>query len=123
MKMKKFIVIGILLVAAGVVFAVWALSDASTSVRDVRQAGTLVLGRETGSPYTWALSIRGSGQIDGEATISLLLGEGRPYVVERLSGKVDFEWRRDWYTEAAEVKYDPVSVRSGKLLLRYRFHK
>jgi hypothetical protein len=92
-------------------------------VRNVREAETLVLGRETGSPYTWAISIRGSGRIDGEATISLLMGEGRPYQTEHLSGTVDFEWSGDWYSETARVRYEPVNVRSGNVVLRYRFRK
>jgi len=121
--MKTLVILGVVLVVALVVLAAWAFSWASISVRDVREAETLILGQGTGNPGTWALSIRGSGQVDGEATVSLLLGEGRPYHVQRLSGKVDFEWSGDWYSETAKVRYEPVSVRSGKVVLHHRFHK
>ena len=94
----------------------------SVVVSDVRQPETLVLGKKTGNPYTYGITIRGSGEIDGEAKISLLLN-GEQYRVEKLSGKVDFEWGGDWYSETAEIRYEPGNVRSGKLLLRYRFHR
>src|SRR4051794_17060235 len=110
--MKKLIVTIVLLVAASVALAGWAFSSPSVSVRDVREAESLILGQATGNHHTWGISIRGSGRIDGEATITLLLA-GQPYKVEKLSGEVDFEWGGDWYSETAEVRYEPANVRSG----------
>ena len=52
----------------------------------------------------------------------MLLG-GEPYKVKKLSGKVNFEWGGDWYSETAEIRYEPVKVRSGRLILHYRFHR
>ena len=34
-----------------------------------------------------------------------------------------FEWGGDWYAETATVRYEPAGVRSGKVVLHYRFHK
>ena len=107
--------------AAAGALAWWAVSDPSASVRDVREAETLVLGSPTGGS-AYAISIRGSGRLDGEATITLLLG-GQPYRVERVTGPVDFRWGGDWYSETAEVRYEPANVRSGKVVLHYSISK
>jgi hypothetical protein len=121
-ELNKRLVIAVLLVSASVAAGVWAMSAPTVSVANVRQAETIVLGRDTGSPHTYAISIRGSGRIDGEATISLLLG-GQRYRVEKLSGTIDFEWGGDWYAETATIRYEPTSVRSGNVVLHYRFRK
>jgi hypothetical protein len=81
-----------------------------------------VVGEKTGKRYTHGITIRGIGQIDGEGIISLLLN-GEPYKVAKLSGKIDFQWGGDWYSETATIRYEPTIVRSGKLVLRYRFHQ
>lgn len=120
--MKKRVVIVILLLAFGAI-AVWELSGLSAPserVHDVCQAETLVLGQETGDLHTYGISIHGSGYIDGDATISLLLN-GQPYKVEKLSGRFNFEWRAEWYAETASVRYEPAGVRSGKVVLYYEF--
>jgi len=52
-----------------------------------------------------------------------LLLHGEPYKVAKLSGKVDFEWGGDWYAETAEIRYEPEDVRSGKVVLYYRFRQ
>ncbi len=93
----------------------------SVSVSDVKQRETLVLGKEAGKPI-FGMMIRGSGHIEGEAEIALILG-GHPYRVVNLSGTVEFEWGGDWYSETAEVRYEPKNVRSGQLTLRYQFHR
>jgi hypothetical protein len=117
---RRGAIVGIL--GAAAVALVWfAISDPSVSVRDVRQPETLVLGVETGHP-AYSISIHGSGRIDGEATITLLLG-GQPYRVEKLSGRVDFRWGGDWYSETAEVRYEPADVRSGKVVLHCSISK
>lgn len=119
--MKKRVAIVGVLGAAAIALVWWAISDPAVSVRDVREAETLVLGAETGRP-AYAISVRGSGRIDGEATITLLLG-GKPYRVEKLNGPVDFEWGGDWYNDTAEVRYEPTVVHSGKLVLYYSISK
>lgn len=123
-NMKKRAAILWALGAATVALAWWAISAPSTSVafvRDVREAETLVLGTETGRP-AYAISVRGSGRVDGEATITLLL-RGQPCRVEKLNGLVDFRWGGDWYAETAEVRYEPAGVRSGKVVLHYSIIK
>jgi hypothetical protein len=108
-------------VAVGLVaLVVWPPAPPSVTVQDVRKAETLVLGQETGEHHTSGIWVHGSGYIDGEATISLQLG-GTPYKVAKLAGKVDFTWGGDWYSETAEVRYEPAPARSGHVVLRYRF--
>jgi hypothetical protein len=125
--MKKLLLAGGLLLAALLAIAVWFLCAPdilmpSVTITDVRQPGSLVLGKETGNAYTHGITIRGSGEIDGEATISLLLN-GKPYKVAKLRGKVNFEWGGDWYSETAEIRYQPANVQSGKVVLQYRFYQ
>src|SRR5437870_5444468 len=100
--MKKLLVVGGFLLGAVLAMAVWFLCAPyilmpSVTLTDVQQPETLVLGKKTGIP-THGITIRGSGEIDGEATISLLLND-EPYKVAKLSGKVNFEWGGDWYSE------------------------
>ena len=120
--------IPVMLVAAGVLAAsawlLWAsfIKMPSVSVSDVMRNETLVLGTKTGKPYTHGVTIRGSGEIDGDATISLMLN-GETYKVAKLHGSIDFEWGGDWYSETAEVLYEPTNVRSGNVALHYKFHQ
>jgi hypothetical protein len=125
--MKKFLVAGSLWIAAPLALAGWFFCAPyillpKVEVKDVRQPETLVLGEETGNPHTHGIYIRGSGEVVGDATITLLLG-GKPYKVAQLSGKVDFEWGGDWYSETAEARYEPGDVQSGKVVIYYRFYK
>jgi hypothetical protein len=122
--MKKHLLLTCgLLSSALLALAVWVFLDWSPSVavKDVCQAETLVIGKKTGNNTITGFRISGTGEIDGEAAISLLLG-GEPYRVEKLSGKVEFKWGGDWYADTARIRYEPVNVRSGKVVLRYEFY-
>jgi hypothetical protein len=123
--MKRLLTSSSFVVAAATVAIAWYVWSSfimmpSVTVSDVHQRETLVLGSKVGNPYTYGITIRGSGNIDGEAIISLMLN-GEPYKVAKLSSKFDFEWGGDWYSETAEVRYEPRNVRSGRVTLRYRF--
>ena len=69
--------------------------------------------------YSW--TVKFTGEIEGEATISVMLNE-EPYLTEELSGEVDFQWSGDWYSDQAEILYTPTSVTDGTLSLEYRFY-
>ena len=125
--MKNPFVVGGLLLAVIIFIALWLLyaqSSAlpSVSVSDVRQPETIVLDRETGYDNVRWLTVRGAGFLNGEATISLVV-DGQPYRVEPLKGEIDFEWGGDWYSETAEIRYEPGEVRSGTVSLHYKFHR
>ena len=93
----------------------------SHSIGDPTQDEVITLTKmpEQDGIYSWTL--KGSGEIEGEATISVMLNE-EPYLTEELSGKVDFQWNGDWYGDEAELVYTSVSATGGNLDLKYRFH-
>lgn len=112
-------VVGLLAALLGVLG--WTLAPARVAVQDVNQPETLVL-EDKRKGNTYAYSISGSGELDGEATFTLLLGE-EPYRVERVSGRFAFRWGGDWYSDTARVRYEPINVKSGKAVLRYTVDK
>ncbi len=123
---KKLRVI-VLFVAAMIAAAVWALfrtsaAMPSVTVNDVRKPETLVLRASGNGKSVFAITVRGSGDITGKSTVTLLLNDA-PYKTEQLSGKVDFEWGGDWYATSAEVRYEPADVQSGNVVLEYEFHQ
>lgn len=88
---------------------------------DVTQSETIVLKKSTGQGAIHSLTLRGSGEIHGDAEITLILNGG-PYKTEKLSGKIDFRWDGDWYSDEAEIRYTPKSVTGGSLKLKHEFH-
>lgn len=90
-------------------------------VADVTKAEVIVLKNTPGQGPVHSLSVTGFGEIQGDAEISLILN-GDPYKTEKLSGKVEFQWGGDWYSDQAEIRYTPTSVTGGTLKLRYGFN-
>jgi hypothetical protein len=66
------------------------------------------------------LRIRIEGEIAGAAQL-LILKDGKPHHVERLSGPVDIRWRDDWNEDRVRLHYLPGPKVSGTLRIRYRF--
>jgi hypothetical protein len=91
-------------------------------VADVTEADTIILTKTASQGPVYAVLIIGSGEIDGEGEISLIL-DGEAYLTEMLSGEVAFRWDTDWYADEAEIRYIPASASSGDLILRYRFQE
>jgi hypothetical protein len=91
-------------------------------IRDVRKAELLTLGQPSIRSRVYYLTVRGTGKIDGKATISLMLG-AEVYRSEELNGTVDFEWKGDWYADCAAVRYEPKDVVSGTIVLHYHFRR
>jgi hypothetical protein len=100
--------------------AACASYDQSARIADVRKAETIILENTGRSGNVHAIGIRGSGEIRGEATVTLMLN-GKPYKTETLSGPVRFKWGGDWYSNTAEIRYEPGEVSSGELVIEYRF--
>lgn len=90
------------------------------AIVDVTKPQTLTLKCDA-TRKVHALEINGSGRIEGDATIALMLN-GAPYKSETLRGNIDFKWNGDWYSDSAEIVYSPRSVTSGELTLTYEFH-
>ncbi len=66
------------------------------------------------------LRLRIEGELSGAAQL-LILKDGKPHHVERLSGPVDISWRDDWNEDRVRLHYLPGPNVSGTLRIRYRF--
>ena len=96
-------------------------SNRLIKVSDVRHDEVIKIEKIKGGPSTASIFIKGTGEIEGQATISLMM-HGKPYRQEILSGKVDFIWSAEWYSDSAKIVYSANGVSSGKLLLNYQFN-
>lgn len=94
--------------------------DHAIGVSDVRKKEVIVLKNEPKQGPVYAIRIRGRGNITGEATISLM-HNGGAYRTERLRGRASFRWGGDWYSDTAEIRYEPIHVDSGELTIEYQF--
>ncbi len=90
------------------------------NIVDVTKPDTVILTKIAGQGAIHSITITGAGNIDGNAEISLILN-GTPYKTETLSGRVNFQWGGDWYSDQAEIRYNPSSVVGGHLRLSYDF--
>jgi hypothetical protein len=93
--------------------------DHQVSVADVTKEEVIILKKEPGKGFVHTISIHGSGNIDGEARILWIVG-GSPQT-ESLKGKVNFTWSGDWFSDTAEIRYEPVNVSKGGLVIEYHF--
>jgi len=94
--------------------------DRAIKVSDVRKEEVVTVKSNQSSGHVYGINIRGTGNIDGEASISLILN-GEPYKTEILKGEVSFEWDGDWYSDTAEIVYKPKLINSGELVIEYNF--
>ena len=98
-----------------------SLGSRTHSVADVTKPEAIVLKKKPGQGPVYSFSVVGHGKINGNAEISLILNGG-PYKTEKLSGKVDFRWGGDWYSDQAEIRYAPGTVTGGTVRLKYKFN-
>ena len=89
-------------------------------ISDSSKKQTIILKKKSGEGNVHAINITGEGDINGEATIALILN-GEPYKTEKLSGRINFQWGGDWYADTAEIIYEPQKVTKGKISLNYKF--
>jgi hypothetical protein len=47
--------------------------------------------------------------------------EGKPYKTEKLENNFQITWSGDWYSETAEIRYEPINAKKGELVIEYRF--
>jgi hypothetical protein len=92
----------------------------SAALPDVTQPADLVL---SARPWDgWPLSISGlsvrvSGEIDGEAEV--WAGDGAP---QRVAGRVDWSAPiHDWFSPSCHFHYRPKNVSAGRLVVCYEF--
>jgi len=94
--------------------------DGSVQVADIRKEETIILKNTRKPGYVYSIHISGSGNVDGDASVSLILN-GEPYKTEKLKGTANFQWSGDWYSDTAEIRYQPGNVNSGNLVINYSF--
>ena len=106
-----------------IAFFIYSCFDGSQyyEIKDATNPEVVILKKEIKQGNIHAITISGTGQISGEAKIILILN-GAPYKSEDISGKVSFNWGGDWYSDTAEIRYDPASVIDGQLSIKFRFH-
>lgn len=121
------VIVGIALVAATALgAAAWApLSSylrpgATARIADPTRSIELKLRASESADAIYSIRIVGTGQIDGDAEVSLMLN-GQPHMTERMRGPIAFTWSGDWYASEATVRYTPTSAKSGTVKLHYRF--
>jgi hypothetical protein len=117
--MKKMIAVGAVLVPS-LLLAFWVLSPSRAAVRDVRKPETIVLKKGSNQGHIVSIHIHCFGEIIGDATICLMHGD-EAYRTEKLTGTVNFTWGGEWYTDSAEIRYQPGDVKSGHLSITYDF--
>jgi len=95
--------------------------DQVTKINNIFDAQTIVLRNVSGKGPVHSISIKVGGHIDGEATIYLML-DGKPYKTEKIENNISIAWGGDWYSDTAEIRYEPNRVKEGELIIKYRFH-
>lgn len=95
--------------------------DQRLEITDLRKPQIITIHKKPDQGNIYSLSIRCTGKLNGEARISRVL-DGKPYNTNKLSGDVNFSWGGDWYANSVEIKYEPLQVNSGKLIIEYKFH-
>ena len=122
MLKRTLTLLGIVIVLAiTALFSSYGFGWRAQSVTDVTKVETITLKKTLIQGSPWFLQINFSGEIQGTAEISLMHGPDKPYRTMKLSGPVNFEWGSEWYSDTADIRYEPKSVTGGKLRLEYWF--
>jgi hypothetical protein len=119
MRSARYLIVLTIVALAGVWFLIRLLPQ-TASIADATTAQDLTLRAKPGQTHIYSLDVTGSGSIDGDAEICLMLN-GKPYKPVKLHGRVHFSWGGDWYSQTATVRYAPHGVKRGALVLRYQF--
>lgn len=93
--------------------------DQNVSIVNIDKPQEIIL-KNNNNKNTYALNIKVTGYIDGNAVMYLVLHD-KPYKTKPLSGSVDFTWGGDWYSNDAVIVYTPTNVTKGRLLINYGF--
>jgi hypothetical protein len=113
----------------GIIVTTWFLVMAAVScanydpvimVDNVSNAQTIVLKNDSANKHPFGISIEVSGKIDGQANIYLML-KGKSYKSEIIKNHFSFTWSTDWYSDSAEIKYEPIGVKEGNVMIKYSF--
>ena len=95
--------------------------DHEIKIGDLQHEKIIVLRKEPQRGDVYSINIRVRGKILGEAKMHLMLN-GKPYKTELLKGAVRFNWGGDWYSDTADIKFEPMKIEYGELFIEYRFN-
>jgi hypothetical protein len=90
------------------------------NIPDVSRNDVLHLQKRASQEHIHGISIAAEGSVLGRGEVQLLR-DGEIYQRKTVEGPVRFEWRCDWYSDQAEIRYVAGTVTSGTLTLRYDF--
>jgi|GEM_PF-1151236 hypothetical protein len=94
--------------------------DDELRIQEVAKTQLITIRKHLNTGFVYSISIQGSGTLVGMAKISLMEGDILRNK-EDLSGDISFHWGGDWYSDTAEIVYEPSGVPSGELVLKYIF--
>ena len=92
----------------------------AVTIGDLSRPADVVLKAPEGSTAVVGLHVVGSGLVDGDARLELVL-DGRVHETFLIQGPVDINWYGDWYSPEVQVRYTPGSAKGGSVKLGYRF--
>jgi hypothetical protein len=92
--------------------------DQKLEITDLQKPQIIRLSKRPSQGNIYSLSIRCTGKINGKAR---MMPDGKRQDTKELSGNVNFTWGGDWYADSVEIRYEPIQVSSGSLILEYTF--
>ena len=117
MKRFRYLLVIVLLASMG---ASCSKYDQRLEIADLQKPQVITLHKKSDQGNIYSMRIRGSGKLNSEARIVLMLNE-KPYKTEQMNGKVNFTWGGDWYSDSMELRYQPLKVNSGIFVIEYYF--
>ena len=94
--------------------------DQQVIVEDTSKKEVIILRKNPSQKYIHSIKINISGNVKGQSVISLILNN-EPYKTKTLDGNFSFSWSGDWYSDIAEIIYQPIHVKDGDVIIRYEF--
>lgn len=116
-KLKKLLLIialPLLLTACGKPYG------QNIEIKNIRTKETVILNKKSSKGNIHGIRIKITGQIEGESKISLIL-KNKEYKTNKLKDNFSFNWGGDWYSDSAQIIYEPVNAKNGKVLIEYEF--
>jgi hypothetical protein len=92
--------------------------DQRLEITDLQKLQIITLSKRPSQGNIYSLSIHCTGKINGKAR---MMPDGKRQDTKELSGNVNFTWGGDWYADSVEIRYEPIQVSSGSLILEYTF--
>ena len=128
MKLKSIIVCMLCILLLPVIFVLsWYLYNyfliggKTIQIEDVTNKTTITLTTEAHQKQMTTIGIILSGDINGSAAISVYNEVEQVFEIDIEKGKVNINKRGGCYTDKCTVEYEPLSVSSGKLQIKYKF--